>query len=446
MSNKKLTIELVLSRSNNKNPETIKTLNLWGLKLTDISILKDFPSLELISLSSNQIKDISAFKNSKNLRELYLKDNQIKDLSQIEYLKGCSKLEKLIVKNNPIVNIPNYFDKIIDILPQLKNLDDKDIEKKNYNINSPLASNNSHNNSFNNNSGINSESSSKNDSAAPDPKALFPPEMINDNNGGNIINDHNNDHNNNEHNEHNQNIIERNEHINFNNVNKINNSKQINNNIIRNKDKIINGNNGKIRNKINISSNINKKTKNVNPKNESLKSNFEKNENYIKMSQTSAAGFYQNPFSEKNKNNNNLNGYRKKIVGNFKHEQQKTMIDVINAKKFDNEENELNENKINHKGNSANKRLYKKNKSQTGVLNNNMKKTKMNSVKTQREIKAKKIMEIDSGKKNEIKNGGISESVNESVIQSIKLLMDTLSVDSLKIIQNDIQKLISNKK
>ena len=441
MSNKKLTIELVLSRSNNKNPETIKTLNLWGLKLTDISILKDFPSLELISLSSNQIKDISAFKNSKNLRELYLKDNQIKDLSQIEYLKGCSKLEKLIVKNNPIVNIPNYFDKIIDILPQLKNLDDKDIEKKNYNINSPLASNNSHNNSFNNNSGINSESSSKNDSAAPDPKALFLPEMINDNNGGNIINDHSNDHN--------QNIIEHNERNHFNKSNKKNNNNPINNNIIiNNKDKIINGNNGKIRNKINISSNINKKTKNINPKNEKFKNNFEKSENYIKMSQTSSAGFYQNPFSDKNKNNNNnnLNGYRKKIVGNFKHEQQKTLIDVLNAKKFDNEQNEVIEIKDNHKGNSANNKLYKKTNSQTVVLNNKLKKIKMNSVKTQREIKAKKLMETNSSNKNEIKNGGVNESVNESVIQSIKLLMDTLSVDNLKIIQNDIQKMIESKK
>ena len=128
---------------------------------------------------------------------------------------------------------------------------------------------------------------------------------------------------------------------------------------------------------------------------------------------------------------------------------QKTMIDAINAKKFDNEDNEINEVKE-KKGNSVNKKLYKKTKSQTGVLSNsNIKKTKINSVKTQREIKAKNMEMNIANKneiKNEIKNGGVSETVNESVIQSIKLLMDTLSVDNLKIIQNDIQKMIDNKK
>ena len=229
---KKLTIEFVLSRTNNNNPKNIKSLNLWNNKISDISILSEFPSLEIISLSTNQVKDISVFKKLKNIRELYLKDNQITDLNQIENLKNCKKLEKLVLKDNPIANDPNYIYKIIEILPQLKRIDDIDIKEVNNNsneFNSPFANkdnnqiinSNSYNiqspdNSKNNlscKSGSDSISSDKkgdprNDSAAPDPQTLLYQDNlnINDNNhnGINVINSFNdynaNFHNNNSNN------------------------------------------------------------------------------------------------------------------------------------------------------------------------------------------------------------------------------------------------------
>ena len=113
---KKLTIDFVLNKTNNNNPKNIKALNLWGNNISDISILSEFPSLEIISLSTNQIKDISAFKKLKNVRELHLKDNQINDFNQIENLKNCKKLEKLVLKDNPIANSSNYIQKILEIL------------------------------------------------------------------------------------------------------------------------------------------------------------------------------------------------------------------------------------------------------------------------------------------------------------------------------------------
>ena len=103
-----LTLETILSRANSKSPESIKQLNLWGLQLSDISILSKLPLLETISLSMNHIKDISIFKNMKNIKELYLSDNQISDFAQIENLKNCQKLEKLVLKGNPIINEPGY--------------------------------------------------------------------------------------------------------------------------------------------------------------------------------------------------------------------------------------------------------------------------------------------------------------------------------------------------
>ena len=59
---KKLTKEIIKSRANEDKIETIKTLNLWGNKLDDISLLKELPLLEILSLSSNHIHDLSVFK------------------------------------------------------------------------------------------------------------------------------------------------------------------------------------------------------------------------------------------------------------------------------------------------------------------------------------------------------------------------------------------------
>ena len=153
-----LTIDLILEIANNNNPKNIRALNLWENKLSDISILSEFSSLEIISLSVNQIKDISAFKKLKNVRELYLKDNEISDINQIENLKNSKKLEKLLLKHNPITNIINYRQKILEILPQLKKLDDIEVKQSkinnNNNFNSPLAKKDSGQNNINNNYNI----------------------------------------------------------------------------------------------------------------------------------------------------------------------------------------------------------------------------------------------------------------------------------------------------
>ena len=195
---KKLTQELIFSKINNINndPKNIRFINIWGNQINDISILSSFPYLEKINLNSNQIEDISAFKNLTNIRELSLKDNKIKDFSQIENLKNNKKLEKLNLINNPICNSQNYVKKILDILPQLKELDNINIPNiklnfGNNNFNSPLMSNKdkNKNNNINNNispeidlknkSGSSESVSSdkkgeaKNVSAAPDPKASF---------------------------------------------------------------------------------------------------------------------------------------------------------------------------------------------------------------------------------------------------------------------------------
>ena len=104
---KKLTLEIVAQNSENSNIKNIISLNIPDYNLSDISILSQL----------------------KNIKTLNLKNNSISDFSQLECLKNCKQLEILELKGNPICNEQNYIQKIMEILPQLKKLDDNDLSK-----------------------------------------------------------------------------------------------------------------------------------------------------------------------------------------------------------------------------------------------------------------------------------------------------------------------------
>ena len=124
---KKLTRELIVQKVKSDRLESIKKLNLWGSNLEDISIISQMPSLEIVSLSVNKIHSLKAFQNLRNLKELYLRQNAISNLNEIKYLGDCDNLTKLWLKENPICSNPNYREVIICVLPQVQNLDDKEI-------------------------------------------------------------------------------------------------------------------------------------------------------------------------------------------------------------------------------------------------------------------------------------------------------------------------------
>ena len=455
---KKLTIEFILSKANVNNPKNIRALNLRGNKISDISILSELTSLEIISLNANQIKDISAFKKLKNVRELYLKDNQISDFNQLENLKNCKKLEKLAIKDNPIANISNYHQKIIEILPQLKKIDDieiKQLKLNNNNFNSPLSKKDSNqNNIINNNYNIqspnlpinnlsnkSSESISSerrgegNDSAAPHPQTSLSPPNLSDN--LNID-------------EYNSNInkeikvidsyIAKNLKLN----NKNDKSELLNKSF---KKKITEGSFRKVnKNKNNLNNNISQEEKK-----KQLIERAINNDNKLKtdkLSQTISSGFYKNPF----KNNmdggiNEIGGYKKKIIGNFKQEQEhkenkKNVINTVFKKYqfFDNDNENEEEKKKNNE--SPQKTIFKKN----NKLNPLISASKKNESLEKRIDLLNQKNNLDINKNvNKIIENGKEESINKSVVEGIKLLMTTLSVEGLKQIQNDIQKLIEIK-
>ncbi len=134
---RKLTLDFIKLKTNLSKTNQIKTLNLWGNDFEDISILSELPKLEVVSLSVNHIKNLEVFQKLENLKELYLRQNLIDNFDQIKYLEKCHNLSILALKDNPITLLPDYKKKIIEILPQLKKLDE-DIIDPNFNQNNKI--------------------------------------------------------------------------------------------------------------------------------------------------------------------------------------------------------------------------------------------------------------------------------------------------------------------
>ena len=100
---------------NNINPEDITELYLNDNELTDISGVKPFKNLIILTLHKNYITDISCLKDLKNLNILSLSDNQITDIS---VLKDLNKLKQLNIDNLQLDS--NQF----KYIKNLKNLED----------------------------------------------------------------------------------------------------------------------------------------------------------------------------------------------------------------------------------------------------------------------------------------------------------------------------------
>ncbi|KAJ3327665.1 hypothetical protein HDU76_011368 [Blyttiomyces sp. JEL0837] len=113
-----------------KDLKHVKSLNLWGQNLSDVSILKNLPDLQVLSLAVNNIRDLSAFSGIHSLRELYLRKNQISDPRQLFHL--CKlPLVSLWIEDNPVcARIPNYRVTMFRIMPTLKKLDDVDMSDR----------------------------------------------------------------------------------------------------------------------------------------------------------------------------------------------------------------------------------------------------------------------------------------------------------------------------
>ncbi|PAA71723.1 hypothetical protein BOX15_Mlig032445g1 [Macrostomum lignano] len=124
---KKLTKDLVLSKSKGGSLIEIKKIVVWGQKITDCSIVTEIPELEVASMNANKISSLEPFGQCPNLRELFLRSNCIEDLQEIFYLKDLPNLQVLWLAGNPCTKNPKYRCTIVRNLEQLLKLDDMEI-------------------------------------------------------------------------------------------------------------------------------------------------------------------------------------------------------------------------------------------------------------------------------------------------------------------------------
>ncbi|XP_067834561.1 cilia and flagella associated protein 410 [Heptranchias perlo] len=122
-----LSKKLVLSRAKAADLDTVKKLNCWGSNLKDLSILREMPNIEVITLSVNNISSLVYFRYCQNISELYLRKNNIQNLAEICYLRGLHRLRVLWLSENPCCGADphRYRMTVLRNLPNLQKLDNQ---------------------------------------------------------------------------------------------------------------------------------------------------------------------------------------------------------------------------------------------------------------------------------------------------------------------------------
>ncbi|XP_030066273.1 cilia- and flagella-associated protein 410 [Microcaecilia unicolor] len=128
----KLNRKVVLSRAKAGELECVRKLNCWGCRLTDISICRELPNIEVITLSVNDISTLEPLSQCQNLCELYLRKNSIQSLAELFYLKELPHLKILWLAENPCCeqDPQRYRMTVLRNLPNLRKLDNKTVTEE----------------------------------------------------------------------------------------------------------------------------------------------------------------------------------------------------------------------------------------------------------------------------------------------------------------------------
>ncbi|XP_064291709.1 cilia- and flagella-associated protein 410 [Passer domesticus] len=122
----------VLAQAKAAALDGVRRLNCWGSHLTDISICRDLPNIEVITFSVNGISDLEPLRRCQNLSELYLRRNNIRSLDELFYLKTLPRLRVLWLAENPCCGPDphRYRMTVLRNLPSLQKLDNQAVTEE----------------------------------------------------------------------------------------------------------------------------------------------------------------------------------------------------------------------------------------------------------------------------------------------------------------------------
>lgn len=90
-------------------------------KLGNFSYLDRLTSL---ILTNNRIKHLSDLSETlPNIENIFLMNNKIAEIKEVAKLGTCKKLERLVLVNNAVTEVPNYRVQVIAAVPSLRVLD-----------------------------------------------------------------------------------------------------------------------------------------------------------------------------------------------------------------------------------------------------------------------------------------------------------------------------------
>ncbi|KAG8513718.1 Cilia- and flagella-associated protein 410 [Galemys pyrenaicus] len=103
-----------------------------GSRLTDISICREMPSLEVVTLSVNAVSTLEPVRGCRRLSELYVRGNRIPSLAELAYLQGLPRLRVLWLAENPCCGADphRYRMAVLRALPQLQRLDNQAVTEE----------------------------------------------------------------------------------------------------------------------------------------------------------------------------------------------------------------------------------------------------------------------------------------------------------------------------
>ncbi|CAD8075513.1 unnamed protein product [Paramecium primaurelia] len=109
--------------------QNLVSLSLVECKLKNLEGFPKLNNLENLILEANQLDGQAISYISKNFKQLVclsLADNKISTFEDLEPLKQLKQLQQLDLADNPISQLPGYFNKVFQLIPSLQVLDNKD--------------------------------------------------------------------------------------------------------------------------------------------------------------------------------------------------------------------------------------------------------------------------------------------------------------------------------
>jgi len=123
---------LILRNNNFSNIDSLNNMdNLIYLDVSNNKIenidrnnIGDLPSLQSFICDQNLIKNINGLINCNSIKFLSSQDNKIDDIIYLNQLSNLKQLIEIKLKGNPITNIDNYRENLIQLIPSLKKIDE----------------------------------------------------------------------------------------------------------------------------------------------------------------------------------------------------------------------------------------------------------------------------------------------------------------------------------